>query len=83
MYPSHHCASEQAMQDTHQMPRNSLQANFSIHNERWQSHALGDLSMEVRWEFGRQGDKRHGAEPVQIHRAAVGIDKVLGSLFYL
>lgn len=35
--------------------------------------------MKARWEFGRQGDKGHGAEHVQIHRAAVGIGEFLGS----
>lgn len=35
--------------------------------------------MKVRWEFGMQGDKGHGAEPLQAYRAAVGTGVVLGS----
>lgn len=36
--------------------------------------------MKVRGEFGRQGDKGHEAEPVQIHRTAVGMGKFWGHL---
>lgn len=35
--------------------------------------------MKVRWEFGRQGGKRHGAELVQVYKAVVGRGAVLGS----
>lgn len=60
------------------MPGNCSLAILSIHSEGWQCHVFGDLSMKVRGEFGRQGDKGHEAEPVQIHRTAVGIGEVLG-----
>lgn len=40
---------------------------------------FGVLSMKVRWEFGRKGDKGCRAGAAQIHRAAVGIGEVSGS----
>lgn len=35
--------------------------------------------MKVKWEFGRKGDKGHGAGAARIDRAALGIGEVLGS----